>query len=149
MRIALYQPEIAGNVGAILRLAACFDVAVDIIEPCGFAFSDRALKRAGMDYAAHVPVTRHPDWAAFESSVTGRRVLLTTRGDIRLDAMRFAADDVLVMGSESSGVPAEVHDRADHRVLIPIRQGMRSFNIAVATAIGLWEAARQTGGLPE
>lgn len=149
MRIALYQPEIAGNVGAILRLAACFDVAVDIIEPCGFAFSDRALKRAGMDYATHVPVTRHADWAAFESSVPGRRILLTTHGDTRLDTMRFAADDVLVMGSESSGVPAEVHDRADHRVLIPIRQGMRSFNIAVATAIGLWEAARQTGGLPE
>lgn len=149
MRIALYQPEIAGNVGAILRLAACFDVPVDIIEPCGFAFSDRSLKRAGMDYVAHVSVTRHPDWAAFESAVSGRRILLTTRGDTRLDAMRFAADDVLVMGSESSGVPAAVHDSVDQRVLIPIRHGMRSFNIAVATAIGLWEATRQTGGLPE
>lgn len=149
MRIALIHPEIAGNTGAILRLAACFGVPVDIIEPCGFAFSDRSLKRAGMDYAGHAVVTRHADLAAFDSAVSGRRVLLTTHGDTRLDAMRFAAGDVLMLGSESAGAPQAVHDAAAFRVAIPMVAGLRSLNIGMATGIALWEAARQTGGLPE
>jgi tRNA (cytidine/uridine-2'-O-)-methyltransferase len=148
MRLALYQPEIAGNVGTILRLAACFDVAVDLIEPMGFAFSDRALARAGMDYAAQARVTRHADWAAFERQVAGRMVLLTTRGGTRLDAVSFAADDVLLLGSESAGVPDDVHGRADLAVRIPLAGGFRSLNVAVAAGIALAEGLRQTEGFP-
>jgi tRNA (cytidine/uridine-2'-O-)-methyltransferase len=148
MRLALYQPDIAGNVGTILRLAACFDVAVDLIEPMGFAFSDRALARAGMDYAAQAKVTRHADWAAFERQVAGRMVLLTTRGGTRLDAVSFAADDVLLLGSESAGVPNDVHGRADLSVRIPLAGGFRSLNVAVAAGIALAEGLRQTEGFP-
>jgi tRNA (cytidine/uridine-2'-O-)-methyltransferase len=148
MRLALYQPDIAGNVGTILRLAACFSVAVDLIEPMGFAFSDRALARAGMDYAAQAQVTRHADWAAFERRVAGRIVLLTTRGGTRLDDARFAADDVLLLGSESAGVPDDVHHRADLGVRIPLAGGFRSLNVAVAAGIALAEGLRQTGGFP-
>ncbi|QNA84788.1 tRNA (cytidine(34)-2'-O)-methyltransferase [Sphingomonas sp. So64.6b] len=148
MRIALYQPDIAGNVGTILRTAACFGVGVDLIEPMGFAFSDRALGRAGMDYVPAVLVKRHIDWAAFEAQVAGRIVLLTTRGGIRLDTARFEPDDVLLMGSEGSGVPPEVHDRAELAVRIPLAPAMRSLNVAVATGIALGEALRQTGGYP-
>jgi tRNA (cytidine/uridine-2'-O-)-methyltransferase len=148
MRLALYQPDIAGNVGTILRLAACFDVAVDLIEPMGFAFSDRALARAGMDYAAQAKVTRHADWAAFERQIAGRMVLLTTRGGTRLDAVSFAADDVLLLGSESAGVPDDVHGRADLAVRIPLAGGFRSLNVAVAAGIALAEGLRQTEGVP-
>ena len=148
MRLALYQPDIAGNVGTILRLGACFDTGVDLIEPMGFAWSDRALARAGMDYAAQVQVARHADWAAFERQVTGRIILLTTRGGVRLDAMTFAADDLLLLGSESSGVPEEVHVRADVAVRIPLAAGFRSLNVAVAAGIALAEGLRQTGGFP-
>ncbi|MFA5966284.1 MAG: tRNA (cytidine(34)-2'-O)-methyltransferase [Sphingomonas sp.] len=148
MRLALYQPDIAGNVGTIMRLAACLDVGVDLIEPMGFAYSDRALARAGMDYAAQARVARHADWDAFVASATGRIVLLTTRGGTRLDAMAFAADDVLLLGSESAGVPAAVHARADLAVRIPLAQGFRSLNVAVAAGIALAEALRQTGGFP-
>lgn len=149
LRLALFQPEIAGNVGAILRTAACFDVAVDLIEPMGFTFSDRSLARAGMDYAAHARVTRHVDWAAFEANVPGRIVLLTTRGAVRIDQMQFAADDTLLLGSESSGVPDYVHQRADLCVTIPLVPGRRSLNVGATAAIALAEALRQTGGWPE
>jgi len=149
LRIALHQPDIAGNVGTILRLAACLDVAVDLIEPMGFAFGDRSLTRAGLDYAAHAQVIRHADWAAFEAQVPGRIVLMTTQGSTRLDAARFEPGDTLLMGAESSGVPAHVHARADLRVHIPLVRGRRSLNVAVATAIALGEALRQTGGWPE
>jgi tRNA (cytidine/uridine-2'-O-)-methyltransferase len=148
MRLALYQPDIAGNVGTILRLAACLGVAVDLIEPMGFAWSDRALARAGMDYADRAAVTRHVDWAAFETGVTGRIVLLTTAGSTRLDRAASAPDDVLLLGAEGSGVPPAVHDRADLRVRIPMRPGFRSLNVAVSAAIALGEALRQTGGWP-
>jgi tRNA (cytidine/uridine-2'-O-)-methyltransferase len=148
MRIALFQPDIAGNVGTILRLAACLGVGVDLIEPMGFAWSDRALARAGMDYAAQADVARHAGWEAFLETVSGRIVLLTTRGGERLDAARFAAGDVLLFGSESGGVPATVHDRADARVRIPMRDGFRSLNVAVAAAMTLGEALRQTDGWP-
>ncbi|MGP1354678.1 MAG: tRNA (cytidine(34)-2'-O)-methyltransferase [Parasphingopyxis sp.] len=149
MRIALYQPDIAGNVGTILRTATCLGVQVDIIEPCGFPFSDRGLKRAGMDYAAAADVTRHADWTAFRDSHTSRLVLLTVQGGTPLPDARFAADDILLMGSESAGVPEYVHDAAGLRVRIPMRPGFRSLNVAVATGIALGEALRQSGGWPE
>ncbi|MFM9827633.1 MAG: tRNA (cytidine(34)-2'-O)-methyltransferase [Sphingomonas sp.] len=149
LHLALFQPDIAGNVGTILRLGACLGVPVDLIEPMGFAYSDRALARAGMDYAAQAAVTRHADWAAFEARVPGRIVLLTTRGATRLDAARFNLGDTLLLGAESSGVPDHVHARADLRVLIPLVSGRRSLNVAVAAAMVLGEALRQTGGWPQ
>ena len=148
MRLALHQPDIAGNVGTILRLAACMGVGVDLIEPMGFAWSDRALARAGMDYAAAVSVTRHPDWTAFEAGASGRLVLLTTMGATPLPDATFRADDILLLGSESAGVPPAVHQRADLRIRVPMRGGFRSLNIAAAAAIVLGEALRQTGGWP-
>ena len=148
MRLALYQPDQAGNVGTIVRLAACLGVGLDIVEPCGFPFSDRALKRAGMDYAELAAVTRHASWAAFEAQVPGRIVLLTTRAATPLPAARFEPGDTLLLGSESRGAPDEVHERADERVRIPQVAGTRSLNIAVAAGIGLAEAIRQTGGWP-
>lgn len=149
MRIALYQPEIAGNVGAILRLSACLGAPVDLIEPMGFAWSDRKVARAGMDYIDHVAITRHADWDAFAAATTGRIVLFTTRGAERLDRVRFLPGDVLLFGSEGSGVPDPVHDRADLRVRIPIRAGLRSLNLGVSAGIALAEALRQTDGWPE
>lgn len=146
MRIALFQPDIAGNVGTLLRLGACLDVAVDLIEPMGFPFGERALARAAMDYAAHVSVRRHADWDAFLATVAGRVVLATTAGAVPLPQARFAATDVLLLGSEGAGVPAHVHDRADLRVRVPMRAGMRSLNVAMAGALVLGEALRQTGG---
>ena len=148
LRLALYQPEIAGNVGAILRTAACFDVPVDLIEPLGFAFSDRSLARAGMDYAATVAIKRHVDWAAFTASITGRIVLFTTKGAARLPATRFLPGDTLLFGAESAGVPDFVHDRADVRVRIPLRPGLRSLNIGASAAIGMAEALRQLDAWP-
>ncbi|WBO23470.1 tRNA (cytidine(34)-2'-O)-methyltransferase [Sphingomonas abietis] len=150
MRIALHQPEIAGNVGTILRLGACLGLAVDVIEPCGFAFSDRALARAGMDYATRAIVTRHADWAAFRAAQRdpARLVLFTTAGDLRLPDVAFTADDVLLFGSEGSGAPPYVHDAATLRVRIPIAADARSLNLATACAIVAGEALRQTGGWP-
>ena len=148
MRIALFQPDIAGNVGTILRLGACFGVAVDVIEPCGFAFSDRALSRAGMDYATSAEVRRHADWQAFRNSGPGRLVLFTTQGAVRLPEAEFHAEDVLLFGSESAGAPDHVHRVVDARVRIPLVPGMRSLNVAVAAGIALAEALRQTRGFP-
>ena len=149
MRIALYQPEIAGNVGAILRLGACLNTGVDVIEPTSFTWSEKALARSGMDYAHVVDVRRHADWDAFERQIGGRIVLLTTRGGVRFDSAEFRPDDVLLMGSEGSGVPDSVHARADVQVRIPLAAGMRSLNVAVAAGIALAEALRQTQGWPE
>ncbi|MGK6356324.1 tRNA (cytidine(34)-2'-O)-methyltransferase [Sphingomonas sp. DT-207] len=148
MRIALFQPDIAGNVGTILRLAACTGVAVDLIEPMGFPWSDRALARAGMDYAAQAQVRRHADWDAFLEQVPGRIVLLTTRGGNRLDATAFTPGDTLLLGSESAGAPDFVHARADLAVRIPLAPGFRSLNVAIAAGIALGEALRQTRGWP-
>ena len=148
MRIALHQPEIAGNVGTILRLGACLGLPVDIIEPCGFAFGDRALARAGMDYATRTAVARHADWATFRADRPERLVLLTTSGAVRLPDMRFEGGDVLLFGSESAGAPAHVHDAAAMRVRVPMRAGERSLNLAVACALACGEALRQTGGWP-
>jgi tRNA (cytidine/uridine-2'-O-)-methyltransferase len=146
MRLALFQPDQAGNVGTILRTAACFGVPVDLIEPCGFPFADRALKRAGMDYAALAEVARYADWAAFEAALTGRLVLFTTAADaLPLPDARFDPADNLLFGSESRGAPAQVHARAELRVRIPQVEDTRSLNLAVAAGIGLAEALRQTG----
>ena len=144
MRVALYQPEIAGNVGAVLRTAACLGAAVDLIEPMGFVWDDRRVARAAMDYIDHVAVTRHAGWAAFEAQATGRFVLATTRGATDLWDARFAPGDVLLFGSESAGVPDTVHARADLRVRVPVRPQVRSLNLSVAVGIVLAEALRQT-----
>ena len=148
MRIALFQPEIAGNVGTILRLGACLGVGVDLIEPMGFAWGDRALRRAGMDYADAVEVVRHADWAAFAARISGRLMLMTTAGATMLPQAAFRPDDILLFGAESSGVPAGVHDRADRTVRVPMRAGFRSLNLAVSVALVLGEALRQTAGWP-
>lgn len=144
MRVALFEPDIAGNVGTILRTAACFGVTVDLIEPMGFAWGDRALRRAGMDYAGTATVERHVDWDAFDKSLDGRLVLATTRGATGLWDMEFAPGDILLFGSEGSGVPDHVHCRADAAVRIPLDAGFRSLNLAVSVGIVLGEALRQT-----
>jgi len=149
MRIALFQPDIAGNVGAVLRLSACLGAGVDLIEPMGFAWNDKARRRSAMDYESHVEVTRHADWEAFVARLTGRLVLFTTRGATNLPAARFEPGDTLLFGSESAGAPDFVHARADSAVRIPLRPGLRSLNLAVSAGIALAEALRQTGGWPE
>lgn len=149
MKIALYQPEIPGNVGAVLRLAACFNMPVEIIEPTGFLFSDKRLKRAGMDYAEHVHYQRHADWEAFLASRSGRLVLLTTKATTSLYDFAFESTDIVLMGQESAGVPEAVAALCDAKVRIPIHPPLRSLNVAVATGIAVAEALRQTSGLPE
>ncbi|MCC2979265.1 tRNA (cytidine(34)-2'-O)-methyltransferase [Sphingomonas sp. IC4-52] len=146
MRIALYEPDIAGNVGTILRTAACFGVPVDLIEPMGFPWGDRALRRSGMDYAGSVEVVRHADWAAFNGKRVGRLVLATTRGAVDLWDARFQSDDILLFGSESAGVPDHVHGQASLAVRIPVQPGFRSLNVAVSVGIMLAESLRQTRG---
>ena len=151
MILALYQPDIPQNTGAILRLGACLAVPVHIIAPAGFDLSDRRLKRAGMDYLDHVSLVRHVSWAAFADWTRegGRRlILLTTRAGVHYSDFAFAAGDVLLLGRESGGVPDEVHEAADARVAIPIAKGLRSLNVATAAAMVLGEALRQTGGFP-
>lgn len=146
MRLALYQPEIAGNVGAVLRLGACLGAAVDLIEPMGFAWDDRRVRRAAMDYIDHVEIARHADYAAFRQSLGGRRlVLFTTKADASLYDFAFADSDVLLFGKESAGVPAEIAAACDARLRIPIRPQVRSMNLASAAALALGEALRQTG----
>ena|SRR5579872_149377 len=151
MRIALYEPDIPQNTGTILRLAACLGLAADIIEPAGFPVSDRAFRRAGMDYLGEVSIRRHDSWAAFEAwrrEAGVRLVLFTTRGTTPYLEHRFATEDVLLFGRESAGVPEAVHAAADARLVIPMRQGLRSLNIAMAAAMAASEALRQTGGFP-
>jgi tRNA (cytidine/uridine-2'-O-)-methyltransferase len=151
MRIALYEPDIPQNAGTILRLAACLGVEAHLIEPAGFPTSDRAFRRAGMDYLEEVKLVRHSGWAAFEAWRRGagsRLILLTTRGTLPYFEHAFRADDVLLLGRESAGVPEHVHEAADARLTIPMRPGLRSLNVAVAAAMVLGEALRQTGGFP-
>ena len=151
MRLALYQPDIPQNTGNILRLAACLGVGVDIIEPCGFPFDDRRVRRAGMDYLERVAITRHASWEHFLDSRElsgGRLVLLTTLGERSHLDFAFAHDDVLLLDRESAGVPDDVHERADARLRIPIRADTRTLNVASAAALALGEALRQTAGFP-
>lgn len=148
MRLALFQPQIPQNVGACIRLSACFQVELHVIEPTGFTFDDRAMKRAALDYGPLGHMTRHAGWEAFQRDrAPGRLVLFTTKGATRLDAFAFEPDDTLLFGSETSGAPDHVHAAADARVLIPLAQGARSLNLSVSAGIGLFEGLRQTGGL--
>jgi tRNA (cytidine/uridine-2'-O-)-methyltransferase len=149
MRLALFQPDNPQNAGALVRLAACFGVPLDVIEPCGFPWDDRRLKRVAMDYVGLVPIVRHASWARFDAVRSGRLVLLTTAGTQRYDRFAFRPDDVLMVGRESAGVPPEVHAAADARLVIPIAQGARSLNVAAAAAIALAEARRQIDSIAE
>lgn len=154
MRLALYEPDIPQNTGAILRLCACLSVAVELIEPFGFIWDDRRLKRAGMDYLDQVTLTRHRSWDAFcaarsaAAGAGGRLVLLTTQATLPYHRFAFRRDDTLLLGRESAGVPAAVHRAADARVVVPMRPGLRSINVALAAAMVLGEALRQTDLLP-
>lgn len=151
MRLALYQPDIPQNAGTLMRLAACLGVPLDLIEPAGFDASDRNLRRAGLDYLAALDLTRHVSFARFDADRRRgprRLVLLTTRARHAYAEFRFAPDDILMVGRESAGVPDDVHEAADAAVLIPMRAGLRSVNVAVAAAMVLGEALRQTGGFP-
>ncbi len=151
MRLALFQPDIPQNVGAALRLGACLGVPVEIIEPCGFPLSDKGLRRAGLDYVDRAVLTRHVSWRAF-TEVRGaasaeRLVLLTTAAEHSYDEFGFEADDILLLGRESAGVPDHIHKTADARIKIPMAPGARSLNVVVAAAIALAEGLRQTGGI--
>jgi tRNA (cytidine/uridine-2'-O-)-methyltransferase len=149
MRLALFEPEIAGNVGAVMRLGACFGVPVDLIEPLGFQWDDRRVRRTAMDYIDHVDVTRHASFDAFRAEVAGRLILFTTRGDRSPYQFAFRSDDILLFGKESAGVPADIAAAGDARLRIPIRPELRSLNLATSAALALGEALRQTAGLPD
>ncbi len=137
MRLALYQPDIPQNAGNILRLAACFGVGVDVIEPCGFHLDDRHLRRAGMDYLEMAEITRHAGWADFAAQTDGRLIALSTGGDTPFTDFAFRAEDILLFGRESAGLPADVLGAAEARLRIPLRPGARSLNVASAAAIAL------------
>src|SRR5947209_14618063 len=148
MRIALYQPDIPQNTGTILRLCACLNVEAHIIEPAGFPVSDRHFRRAGMDYLDQVSIVRHDSWSRFEQWRRGeglRLVLFSTKGAMPYLDFTYAASDILLFGRESAGVPDEVVTAADARLVIPIAPGLRSLNVAMAAAMALGEALRQTG----
>ncbi len=143
-RIAAYQPDIPQNLGALMRLSVCFDTPLHVIEPCGFPFSSKAVRKAAMDYAAEAEVIAHPGWDAFQRDrPPGRLVLMTTKGAKPLWDHEFLPDDIILMGRESAGAPPEVHDAADARLLIPMPGGGRSLNIAMAAGITIAEASRQ------
>jgi len=151
VKVVLYQPDIAGNVGAVLRLGACMGTPVEIIEPCGFPFDLRRIRRTALDYIDHVKLRRHASWETFQADLSnhhGRLVLLSTRGAVRYDQFAFAPTDMLLFGRESAGVPDAVHDAADVVVRVPLAREMRSLNVASTSAMILGEALRQTGLLP-
>lgn len=149
MRIALYQPEIPQNTGTLLRLGNCLDVGIDIIEPCGFVFSDRRVRRAGMDYMDNVDYTLHPSWDEFREATTNARIILITPfGETAYTDFQFLASDILLMGRESTGVPLHVAKQAFARVAIPMTPSARSINVAIAASIVLAEGLRQTNLLP-
>jgi tRNA (cytidine/uridine-2'-O-)-methyltransferase len=153
VRLALYEPDIPQNAGSLMRLGACLGVGIDIIEPCGFLLSDRNFRRAGMDYLKSADIRRHESWARFQAACLGpgqhRLVLLTTRGDMAYTDFAFAPGDILMVGRESAGVPQTVHDAADAQLVIPLRAGLRSLNVAQAAAMVLGEALRQTSLFPK
>jgi tRNA (cytidine/uridine-2'-O-)-methyltransferase len=151
VRLGFYQPDIPQNLGAALRLATCLAVPVDVIEPCGFPLTDKALKRSAMDYGAAAMVQRHASWPSFlefQAQTGGRIVLFSTRGEEILPGFRFQASDTLLFGRESAGVPEEVHSAAGATVRSPLAQGARSLNVVITAGIALWEGLRQTGALP-
>ncbi|MEI8396424.1 MAG: tRNA (cytidine(34)-2'-O)-methyltransferase [Rhodospirillaceae bacterium] len=145
LRLVLYEPDIPQNTGAMIRLAACLGVGLDLIEPCGFVLDDRRLKRVAMDYAAALVPRRHRSWTAFRDATVGRRlVLLSTRSSVPYTDFSFQADDLIMVGRESAGVPDDVHHAADARLLIPLVAPARSLNVTLAAAMVLGEALRQT-----
>jgi tRNA (cytidine/uridine-2'-O-)-methyltransferase len=149
MRLALYEPDIPQNAGTLMRLGACLGVPVDIIEPCGFVFDERRMRRAGMDYLDRVDLTRHVSWTAYEAVrlEQGRRlILLTTKADFAYTDFEFTSEDTVLLGRESAGVPDEVHQTADARIIVPMTEDARSLNVAVAAAMVLGEGLRQTDG---
>ncbi|NWH07754.1 MAG: tRNA (cytidine(34)-2'-O)-methyltransferase [Alphaproteobacteria bacterium] len=148
MRLALFAPDIPQNAGTLMRLCACWGLALDIIEPAGFALSDRAFRRAGMDYVEKGTLARHSDWAAFRARVPGRPVLVETDGLCPYTDFHFARDDILVLGSETEGLPPWLREAVPDQVMIPMRPGLRSINVALAGAIVLSEALRQTQAFP-
>jgi tRNA (cytidine/uridine-2'-O-)-methyltransferase len=150
MRLALFQPDIPQNTGTLLRLGACLGIGIDIIEPCGFVLTDRGLRRAGLDYIALADMRRHASWEAFEEvrDPAARLVLLTTRGTVAHHRFAFTANDILLLGRETAGVPDAVHEAATARIFVPMRPGMRSLNVALAAALVLGEAMRQTALFP-
>jgi tRNA (cytidine/uridine-2'-O-)-methyltransferase len=151
MRIALYEPDIPQNTGTILRLAACMGVPVDLIAPAAFDMTDRSLRRAGLDYLERVEIARHSDFSAFHAALVSRGsrlVLLTTRGETGYTGYAFREGDTLLLGRESAGVPMSVHEVADARLVIPMRPGLRSLNVAIAAAMAVGEALRQIRALP-
>jgi tRNA (cytidine/uridine-2'-O-)-methyltransferase len=151
LRLALYQPDIPQNAGTMIRMAACLGVGIDLIEPAGFPVSDRHFRRAGMDYLDHVAIHRHVSWTTFDANrrTEGvRLVLLTTKGAVAHTAFTFEADDILMVGRESAGVPDDVHAAVDGRIVIPMKPELRSLNVAISAAIVLGEALRQTGQFP-
>ncbi len=146
MRLALYQPDIPQNTGAIMRMAACLGIELDVIEPCGFIFSDVKLKRVGLDYLDKTRVTRHQSWKNFLEHHTDKRLVLsTTKTSQLITNFEFKADDVLIMGTESSGVPNEIHCTVGASVRVPMCEGTRSLNVAICASMIVWEASRQTG----
>ena len=149
MRIVLHQPEIAGNLGNILRTCACFGLPLSIIEPLGFPLAAKDVRRAAMDYGRAVELTRHASWDAYRMASSARRILFTTKGAERLDRFAFRPGDHIVFGSESGGAPGAVHAACDARVAIPLSTGARSLNLSNAVALAAWEALRQTAGLPK
>jgi len=151
VRIALFQPDIPQNTGTLLRLAACMGIGVDIIEPCGFVLDDKRMRRAGMDYLHKVDLVRHNSWDTFceaKRAAGGRILLLSTKAAHIYTEFEYRTDDTLLLGRESVGVPEEVHDTADERLIIPMAEGMRSLNVAITGAMVLGEALRQTGEFP-
>jgi tRNA (cytidine/uridine-2'-O-)-methyltransferase len=156
VRLALYEPDIPQNAGSLMRLGACLGVGIDIIEPCGFLLSDRNFRRAGMDYLKSADIRRHESWTRFQAGLAAREggpnkqrlILLSTRGDVAYTDFAFAPDDTLLVGRESAGVPQDVHDAAQARLVIPLLAGLRSLNVAQAAAMVLGEALRQTSLFP-
>jgi tRNA (cytidine/uridine-2'-O-)-methyltransferase len=150
LRLALFEPDIPQNTGALFRLAACLGVEVDLIEPCGFLLDDRRVRRAALDYSAKLTVRRHVSWESFlaDHDPRSRLVLMTTSGSMALHRFAFAAEDIILLGRESAGAPEAVHRAASARVVIPLHRPARSLNVALAGAIALAEALRQTGGFP-
>ena len=148
MHITLYQPEIAGNVGAIMCSCACFGVGLTLIEPCGFPLGDKRMRRAAMDYAVPGRLQSALDWKSYRAAATGRQVLMTTKGAESLQNFTFEPDDSLIFGAEGSGVPEYVHAESDARVVIPMVPGARSLNLSNSVAVTLFEALRQTKRLP-
>ena len=147
--LALYQPDIANNTGTLIRLGACLGTTIHLIHPTGFPFSPKALARAGLDYVDHASVQEHASWTAFDAwrrDQARRLVLLTTKADTSAYAVEYRADDILMVGRESAGVPDAVADAADLRIRIPMRSGLRSINVALAATLILGEAKRQTDG---